>query len=155
MPDYTILISIIALRVLMGLRFVFPGWGLIMAGPDTAKEYAKYIQGPFASFIQKLTEYKAIEYLNKWGMFISGLMLVFGFLTRLASYGGILLMTVYWLTRWPFKEGIVTEHIVYIAVLLFLVFTHAGIIFGFDTLLLQFQPILKLFASSWAVQLIF
>ena len=155
MPDYTILISVIAMRVIMGLRFVFPGWGLIMAGQGTAKQYTQHIEGPFANFFRKLAEYKTIEYLNKWGMFITGLMLVFGFLTRLFAYGAIFLMAVYWLTRWPFKEGIVTEHIVNIAALLFLIFTHAGIIFGFDTLLLQIPSVLKLFSSSAIARLIF
>ncbi len=147
MPDYSIAIILTSMRVLMGLRLVFSGWGLIIAGPDTAKSYTKDIAGPLARFFQKLAGYKTVEYLNKWGMFIAGLGLVFGLLTRLSAYAAIFLMVVCWLTRWPFKEGIVTEHIVYIPLLLFLAFVHAGVIFGFDNLLLHLPAILKLFTS--------
>ncbi len=155
MPDYSIVIILTSMRVLMGLRLVFSAWGLIISGPNTAHEYTQNIHGPLARFFQKLAGYKAIEYLNKWGMFIAGLGLVFGLLTRLSAYAAIFLMVVYWLTRWPFKEGVVTEHIVYIPLLLFLGFVRAGVIFGFDSLILHIPALLKLFTSSSFFRAIF
>lgn len=147
MPDYSVLIAIFLLRFMMGLRLVFPGWMLIMRGKTTVKEYVGEIEGPLAPLFKKLGKIRAIEYLNKWGLFLSGLALAFGMGVRLASYVGILLMVMYWLTKWPWREGVIDERIVSIAVFILLIIFQAGFFLGFDYLIFQMPQIGKFIAD--------
>lgn len=145
-------LSIFLLRVIMGLRFVFPGWMMIQRGPFFAKGYLEEVDGPFAKFFRGLAGNKIIDYLNKWALFLVGLALTFGIFVRLASYIGILLMIIYWLSKFPHREGIIDERVVYIAVFLILIMVNGGIWWGFDYLLLQIPAILKFYQANQLVQ---
>ncbi|MBI3273912.1 MAG: DoxX family protein [Candidatus Colwellbacteria bacterium] len=145
-------LSILLVRVVMGLRLVFPGWMMIQMGPFSAKGYLESIEGPFANFFRGLADNKVVDYLNKWALFLVGLALTFGIFVRLASYAGILLMVLYWLSKWPHREGIIDERVVYIGVFLTLIMVNAGIWWGFDYLLLQIPPILQFYQSHQWLQ---
>lgn len=150
MNQYTITIAIFLLRVIMGLRLVFPGWMMIQMGPYSSKGYLEHTEGPFAGFFRKLAQYKIIDYLNKWGLFLTGLALVFGIFVRLASYAGILLMIFYWLTKFPHKEGVIDERVISIAVFFLLIILNAGIFLGFDYLILQVPAVLTYYQThAW------
>lgn len=150
MDSLYLTISVFLLRVIMGLRLVFPGWLMIQMGPLSAKGYLEGVEGTFAGFFQKLANNKTIDYLNKWALFLVGLALTFGIFVRLASYIGIFLMVLYWLSKLPHREGIIDERIVSIAVFILLIMVNAGIWWGFDYLLLQIPAILKFYqANQW------
>lgn len=145
MPEYTIFIAIALLRFVMGLRFVFPGWMMIQMGPFAAKGYLENVQGPFANSFKKLAINKAVDCFNKWGLFLIGLALVLGVFVGLASFLGMVLMILYWFSKWPWQEGIIDERIVNVAVLIFLIMVQAGLFIGFDYLLLQIPVISEIF----------
>lgn len=150
MNQYTITIAIFLLRVIMGLRLVFPGWMMILMGPYSAKGYLESVEGPFAGFFHKLAQYRIIDYLNKWGLFLTGLALVFGVFVRLASYAGIAMMIFYWLTKFPHKEGVIDERVISIAVFFLLIIVNAGIFWGFDYVILQIPAVLTYYqAHQW------
>lgn len=141
MPEYTIIIPVFLLRVIMGLRFVFPGWMLIMQGQKPTKEYLRGTQGPFAPLFKKMAQSKVIDQLNKWGLFLSGLALVFGVMVGLASYVVIFLMLLYWLSKFPAKPSVIDERLVFIAVLMVLVVLQSGFFWGFDFYLLHIPAV--------------
>lgn len=148
MPDYTVIVPLFLLRVMMGLRFVFPGWMLIIQGHKPTKEYLVHTTGPLAPLFKKMAKSKIIDQLNKWGLFLSGLALVFGLFVGVASYVGILLMLAYWLSKFPPKPTIIDERIVYICVLLILVVLQAGFFWGFDFYLLQIPAVANIFIKN-------
>lgn len=150
MNQYTITIAICLLRVIIGLRFIFPGWMMIQKGPLSAKGYLEHTEGVLAPIFKKLAENKFVDYLNKWGLFLIGLAMVFGIFVRFASYAGILMMIFYWLSKFPHKEGVIDDNILSIAVFILLIVVNAGIFFGFDYLILQVPTALTYYqAHTW------
>jgi thiosulfate dehydrogenase [quinone] large subunit len=67
-----------------------------------------------------------------------GLSLLVGFMVRVSASFGIVLMLVYWMAHmdFPFIENrnnfIIDFHIVYVCVLGYLIYKHAGHIWGLD-----------------------
>jgi len=137
-------VIIFLLRVLMGLRLVFPGWFLIRQGTLSSRAYLEHTSGPFAQFFKRLASNRIVDYLNKYGLFLIGLCLVFGVFVRPASIIGIVLMIMYWFSKFPHKDGIIDERLVYIGVFLMLILVNAGIFWGYDYVLLQIPAILNL-----------
>ena len=77
-------------------------------------------------------------FLVEYGHLLIGLSLLFGFMTRVSAAFGIALMAIYWMAHmdWPFIENannfIVDYHMVYAGVLGYLIYRHAGRVFGLD-----------------------
>ncbi len=80
----------------------------------------------------------ALTFLVSYGHLLIGLSLLVGFMVRVSGIAGILLLMTYWTAHmdWPFIENqnnlIIDYHIVYSAVLLFLVAKGAGHVWGLD-----------------------
>lgn len=146
--DISIILGVFFLRVIMGLRFVFPGWLLIISGQGPTKGYLEHVQGPFAPFFKKMASSKLVDNLNKWVLFIAGLALVFGVFVRLAGFALIVLMILYWLSKWPWKEGFIDERLVYIAVCVILIVLQAGFFWGFNYYLLQIPAVADFFSQN-------
>jgi thiosulfate dehydrogenase [quinone] large subunit len=81
-----------------------------------------------------------ITFLVAYGHLLIGLSLLFGLMVRVSASFGILLMLLYWTAHmnWPYIENannfILDYHIVYAAVLGYLVARHAGHVWGLDGL---------------------
>lgn len=148
MDQFYITLSIFSLRVAMGLRLLFPAWKMIMEGPAPTKKYLLKVKGPFAHFFHRLAGRKWAIYLNAWSLLICGFLLVFGIFVRPAALVGGIIMLLYWLSKFPHKEGVINENIIYAAVLFLLGMLNAGIWWGFDFLLLQFPKVLQLYQSN-------
>ena len=79
-----------------------------------------------------------VSFMVAWGHLLIGLSLLFGLLTRLSAVFGIGLLMMYWMAHmdFPFIENhnnfIVDYHIVYSAVLGFLIAGKAGLVAGLD-----------------------
>ena len=79
-----------------------------------------------------------ITFLVGYGHLLIGLSLLFGLLVRVSASFGILLMLVYWTAHmdWPYIEDannfILDYHIVYAAVLGYLIAKRAGHVWGLD-----------------------
>lgn len=80
----------------------------------------------------------AITFLVAYGHLLIGLSLLTGLMTRVSASFGIMLMLVYWTAHMNFpyitntNNFLLDEHIVYSALLGFLIFKHAGHVVGLD-----------------------
>jgi len=123
MNPFYLTLSIFLLRIVMGLRLVFPGWMMIQKHKDKRMG---------------------------WTFFLIGLALTFGIFSRFAGYIGIIFVAWQWYVSASRKKEIFTEWLVYIAVFLLLIVVNAGIWWGFDYLLLQIPAVLKFYqANQW------
>ena len=81
-----------------------------------------------------------ITFLVGYGHLLIGLSLLVGLMVRVSSTFGILLMLLYWMAHmdFPYIENannfIVDYHIVYASVLGYLIYKHAGYVWGSDAL---------------------
>ena len=77
-------------------------------------------------------------FMVEYGHLLIGLSLLFGLMVRVSAAFGVLLMIVYWFAHmdWPFIENtnnfVVDYHLVYAGVLVALIATRAGHVFGLD-----------------------
>ena len=100
------------------------------------------LKGPFADTIHNLTGYTMtatgpkvdpwIDWLFMASMLLIGLGLVTGVMSRLAAFGGIAWLAVFYLGTaiWPENNPFVDEHVVYAVVLVGLILANAGRYWG-------------------------
>lgn len=132
-------IALTALRVLMGWFFFYTGITKLLDPAFSAEGYIKGAQT--ASFLyQSLlnpTVLVVVNFLVSWGLTLLGVSLILGFLVRVSSPLGALLMILFYLPilNFPYPNPhafIVDEHIIYIAALAVLWSFDAGKIWGLD-----------------------
>jgi thiosulfate dehydrogenase [quinone] large subunit len=125
------------------VKIVFNGdtaW--IHGASPTAGVLGFGLKGPFADTIQSVTGYTMTATgptVNAWvdwvfmaSMLLIGLGLMLGVMTRLAAYGGIAWLAVFYLATaiWPEHNPFVDEHVIDAFVLLAIVFANAGRYWG-------------------------
>jgi thiosulfate dehydrogenase (quinone) large subunit len=82
-----------------------------------------------------------VTFLVSWGHLLIGLSLLVGLMVRVSAAFGIMLMLLYWLAHmdFPYIENtnnfIVDYHIVYASILGYLIYKHAGYVWGLDRLI--------------------
>ena len=141
-------ISILILRILIGIVFIVPGWQDIINPKFSADSFlTKVAYGPFQSFYAGMAGNSAVSLLVAWGLFLIGLCLLLGLLVKFASSLGIVMMILFYLARFPPQHGIVEEHIVYAAVLFALIVLEAGKFAGIDKYLAKTKFVEQ---NSWA-----
>src|SRR3989338_5201147 len=90
------------------------------------------VKGPFASIYNAIAGNPVTDILFMLGLFLVGLSLMLGILTRIASYSGILMTFLIWTASLPIKSNpFLDQHIIYILVLLLLGSTNSGNVLGF------------------------
>jgi len=121
--QYQLLLGI--LRIVLGLIFL---WGFIdkvgiwfSGGHPAAGFLTNGTSGIFSSYFSSIAYSYLTNSLYMFGLFSVGVALTFGFASRLATIGGVTMMTLIYLgnlppTHHPFLD----EHIVYILVLILL-----------------------------------
>jgi thiosulfate dehydrogenase (quinone) large subunit len=128
-------------RLAMGWTFLYAGITQTFIDPNwTAASFLAHtktfhvIYGPIVgSSLMPL-----IDFCVKWGHLLIGLSLVSGLMVRLSGVFGILLMLVYWTAHldFPYVESnvnfLLDYHIVYAAVIVYLIAIRAGHMFGLD-----------------------
>ncbi|MBP6925931.1 MAG: DoxX family protein [Candidatus Pacebacteria bacterium] len=114
--------SLVALRVTLGWYFLYAGFTKIIDSSWSAAGYlnsAKTFPGFFA-WLASPENIGWVSTLNEWALFLVGAALVLGIFVRFASWGGIVLMTLYWLPVLDFPHVghgfIIDDHIIFIAV---------------------------------------
>lgn len=85
-----------------------------------------------------------VNFTNEWGLTLVGLALITGLLVRWASFGGILIMILYYFPIMQFphvgaNSWMVDEHIIFITVFLTLIASNAGTFWGLDSWLKKFR----------------
>lgn len=134
-------ISIFLLRLAMGWFFFYAGITKVLDSTWSAAGYlesAKTLSGLYHWFASA-QNIGWVNFINEWGLTLIGISLIFGILVRWASLGGILLMTLYYLSilQFPYiapHSLLVDEHIIYILVFLLFFASRAGQIWGLDSL---------------------
>ena len=133
---------ILLLRVLMAWTFLYaashqvfvPNWSVV-AFLNQTKTFHDF----FAIFTGQSVA-PLVTFLVGYGHLLIGLSLLVGLMVRISAAFGILLMLVYWLAHmdFPYIENsnnlIVDYHIVYATILAYLIYKHAGLVWGLDAL---------------------
>lgn len=97
---------LVVLRILIGWYFLYEGLVKI-ANPDWSSfgylmDSQGMFEGMFKSMAGSTSVVFVIDFLNKWGLTFIGLGLIFGFLTQLALFFGMVLLAMYYLSHPPF-----------------------------------------------------
>ncbi len=98
--------ALTVLRIAIGWHFLYegvskllnPGWSSIGYLLDANG----FLSGLFHSMARNASVLSAVDFLNEWGLTLIGLGLILGCFTRLASYSGLLLLAMYYLSHPPF-----------------------------------------------------
>jgi thiosulfate dehydrogenase [quinone] large subunit len=81
-----------------------------------------------------------VSFLVSWGLLLIDLSLLFGLMVRVSASFAIMLMLLYWMAHMdlPYVENtnhfIVDYHVAYASILGYLVYKHAGQIWGLNAL---------------------
>lgn len=98
--------SLVLLRVLIGWHFLYEGLAKLLNPYWSASGFLLDSQG----FAKGLFEWMAktesvlevVNFLNVWGLILVGLGLMLGLLSRWAAFGGIVMLTFFYLSHPPF-----------------------------------------------------
>jgi len=99
--------ALVALRFSIGWHFFYEGVAKLVNPHWTAAGYLEASQGFMADFFVDLASNPStlatIDFLNEWGLILVGLGLMLGFLTRTATFFGIVMLVLYYLATppWP------------------------------------------------------
>jgi len=144
------LTSLVLLRVLIGWHFLYEGVSKIINPNWSSAEYLKESKWIFSEIFISITEnadvLAIVDFINMWGLFIIGIALIAGLLSRYALWAGVGLLTLYFLATPPFigytysfpSEGsylFVNKNLVEIFAMVVLIFFPTSKIIGLDRLL--------------------
>jgi len=121
------------LRVSMGWIFFYSGLSKILSGNWTAKAYLENAQtfSNLYAWFASPANIGWVDFVNQWGQLLIGAALILGVFVRSASFGGILLMILYYFPVLDFPAVgehafLVDEHVIYALVLMLLIRFKAG-----------------------------
>ena len=133
-------LAILALRLTLGWLFFYAGISKIVNPNWTAGGYQKGAQSltGLYDWLALPVNIGWVSFLAVWGLLLIGLSLLFGFLTRWASLAGIIMMALFYFPALNFPRVgttsyIIDDHIIYIAIFVFLAFINAGEFWGLDS----------------------
>ncbi|MBI5369770.1 DoxX family protein [Candidatus Uhrbacteria bacterium] len=122
------------LRLGLGVLFVYSAWSKLSVPAWSAAAYLAHATGPFAVWFQSLAGNPVVDVLNLYGQLLIGLALVFGFFVRPASFFGVILMVLYYLSNFAtnIEHGLIDEHVMYALVFFVLLSGGFGHVWGLD-----------------------
>ncbi|MEX0935228.1 MAG: DoxX family protein [Candidatus Paceibacterota bacterium] len=130
---------LVLLRIGMGWLFLYTGITKVLNPEWTSAGYisgAKTLTSLY-SWLGSAEIIQYVDFVNKWGLVLIGVSLIFGLFVRFSAPLGALLMLLYWIPLLSFPyvgehSYIVDDHIIYILILLFFAAVGAGRYFGLD-----------------------
>jgi len=131
---------VLYLRFLMAWTFLYAASHQVFVPSFTVVGFlktTKTFHDQFAFFTTP-TMAPITTFLVEYGHLAIGLSLLTGLMVRVSAAFGVLLMGIYWMAHmeWPFVENtnnlIFDYHAVYAGVLVYLIYKHAGHVFGLD-----------------------
>jgi len=146
---------ILALRLMMGVAFLWSGADKVLAGGFSAGGYltgAVPSNGsPAADLFVAMGETAwFVEFVNvavPWGEVLIGLGLIVGAFTRLAAFFGAFMMLLFYLGNWDVAHGYINGDFAYMLVFLSVAAFGAGRILGLDRYIEQYdvggQPLVE------------
>ncbi len=100
------LTALVLLRVLTGWHFLYEGLVKLINPDWSAIGYLLDSSWIFEGFFHSLAANPGVlgvvDFLNVWGLILVGLGLIIGSFTRIATLGGIILLTFYYVSHPPF-----------------------------------------------------
>lgn len=146
------------LRLSMAWTFLYaashqvfvPGWSA-----TGFLEHTKTFHGLFSLFTGPVMG-GITSFLVEYGHLLIGLSLLLGIFTRLSASFGIALMILYWMAHMDFpyisntNNFIVDSHIVYALVLLLVIVTNAGRIWGLDGKVANMDVVKNIGILNWS-----
>ncbi|MEF8756720.1 MAG: DoxX family protein [Halobacteriales archaeon] len=131
--------SLVVLRVLIGWHFLYAGLTKLLNPGWSAAGFLTFgvaEENPVKWFFTGMAESSylwLIDILNMTGLTLIGLALILGIAFRFSAFWGSVIMLFYWTAHLPLEHSIiVSEHIIYVAVLFGLGAFGAGRYFGLD-----------------------
>ena len=143
-------VSLALLRILIGWHFLYEGLIKLFDPNWSARPFLEGSRWIFGDLFRWMssgdTGLQIVDFLNAWGLTFVGLALILGIFTRLASWGGITMLLMYYLAYPPFggynygavNEGsylVVNKNLIELVCLLVVAFTRSGQYFGIEQLL--------------------
>jgi thiosulfate dehydrogenase [quinone] large subunit len=131
---------VLVFRLLMGWVFLYAGLSQVLSHDFTTTQFLSHTK-TFHALYEPLTSPVIAPYLTfavSWGHLLIGLSLVSGLLVRVSGPFGMALMLTYWTAHmdFPYIEShvnlLIDYHIVYAALIMYLVAANAGHAFGLD-----------------------
>ncbi|MTB53719.1 DoxX family membrane protein [Lewinella sp. W8] len=96
---------LVVLRLAIGWHFLYEGVVKLWNPNWSARGYLTDSAGPFKDLFYEMgsnpTVLSVVDTANVWGLILIGLGLLFGFMTRWAALGGIILLGFYFLSHPP------------------------------------------------------
>jgi thiosulfate dehydrogenase [quinone] large subunit len=146
---------ILALRLMMGIAFLWSGADKVLSGEFSAAGYL--VNAPPANgspvadlFVTMGQTGWFVDFVNvavPWGELFIGLGLIFGAFTRLAAFFGAFMMLMFYLGNWSVAHGYINGDFAYMLVFLSVAAFGAGRILGLDQYIEQYdvggQPLVE------------
>lgn len=131
-------LALFLLRIVMGWLFLYAGLDKLLTPHWSATGFlvnAKTFSA-FYSWFNSSSNLAWVNFVVPWGEVLIGLGLIFGTLTRLASYFAILMLLLFYFPglQFPYVDNgfLVDDHIIYIFAFAVLVCERAGAFWGLD-----------------------
>ncbi|MCG1003273.1 MULTISPECIES: DoxX family protein [Halobacterium] len=132
---------ILALRLMMGVAFLWSGADKVLEGSFNAAGYLQNAPpangSPVADLFVAMGETPwFVDFLNlavPWGEVLIGLGLIVGCLTRLAAFWGAFMMLLFYLGNWDVTHGYINGDFAYMLVFLSVAAFGAGRVLGLDS----------------------
>jgi len=97
---------LVILRLAIGWHFLYEGMVKVLDPSWSAVGYLLDSKGFLSPFFHSLAAsagvLSVVDFLNEWGLVAIGLGLILGFLTRISTWAGMLLLAFYYLSHPPF-----------------------------------------------------
>ena len=95
--------TLVILRVAIGWHLLYEGMDKLLNPNWSSVGYMMDSKGIFAGMFHSMAGnpdlLRVIDFLNVWGLILVGAALILGLFTRVAIYGGIALLTLYYLSH--------------------------------------------------------
>ena len=99
------LFGLVVLRILIGWHFLYEGIIKVLNPAWSSISYLNDSKGFLSDFFYSIASnpdvLKAVDFLNEWGLSLIGLGLVLGLFSKIATYSGIVLLAMYYLSHPP------------------------------------------------------
>ncbi len=153
--------ALVFLRVLIGWHFLYEGLVKVTNPNWSALPFLRDSRGIFSPIFHTIADsnglLQLVNFLNEWGLILIGICLIAGLFTKIVTVGGVILLTLYYLSHPPFvgleyatpSEGsylIVNKTLIELAALLVLRFFPSSDVYGLDSII--FKKIKRSFLLS-------
>lgn len=142
---------ILALRVMIGYAFLHSGFTKIIEGGFSAAGYLNNVAAtngnPLASMFAWMGSTQwFLEIINiavPYGKLLIGIAVLIGLATRLAAFGGAMMMLLFYFGNWEISHGLINGDFAYMLIFLSVAAFGAGRIIGLDSLVEKHELIQK------------